>query len=256
MKNLLALAAITAMITVACSEDPVTPTADKTYVPSAVGSYVIHNNTSIFSDDETFDDGTDSTVVVATMSMTDSKGTTKNAIVHYVYVPGFDEPTDTIVMAQEGGKIYTLFDLELAAGDQFPPVDLGTRWLLIGDASSTSPWTALEETITGVQFEYPGVPVPLTANVQFKMTCTKQADTTMTLNSAVVATAKYNNKLDISIAIAGFPNPIAVSLATNEYYGENVGLVRSSQDAGTIETPFGPLKADGYNSVAVRYGKK
>lgn len=251
MKNLIALAAATVLLTAACSDDPVTPTTDKTYIPSATGTYVIHSNES-YTTEGTIDDGEDSTVVVGTMSITDGKGVTKTGIMHIAYMSG--DPVDTLILAQEGSKVYGLLDLELAAGDQFPPVNLGTRWILVADANATTEWSALSETVPGIQFEYPGVPVPLTADAQFTMNVAKLADTTMTIAGSSVPSVKYSTSFGITISIAGFPNPIVVNLTSFEYYGENVGLVRTSQDAGTIETPFGSLDIDGYNSVAVRYG--
>lgn len=253
MKNLLAVVVATSLMTVACSDDTVTPTTDRTYIPSAVGTYVINSNES-YTTEGTIDDGEDSTVVVGTMSITDGKGVSKTGIMHITYFSG--DPVDTVILAQEGAKIYGLLDLELAAGDQFPPVNLGTRWVLVADGNATSSWSALSETVSGVQFEYPGVPVPLTADAQFTMTCAKVADTTMTITGTSVPTVKYTTDFGITISIAGFPNPIAVTLKSFEYYGENVGLVRTYQDASTVQTPFGALELDGYNSVAVRYGKQ
>jgi hypothetical protein len=255
MKYLMMFAVATALVATACTSST-TPTDSKSYISSKVGAYVIHNNTSYSTTDGETTDSPDSTVVTGTRSYTDDVGVTKTAIIHVVFIDGM--AVDTIVLAEDGSKVYMLFDLDLEAGDVVPPVSVGTRWVQVADANATSSWTSLEETITDVDFDYNGTTFP--ADVTFKLSGAKIADTTMSVGGTNVAAIKYSIDYSINMLVKVGPPfgdlTIPIALKSNIYLGENLGMVRQSQDATTITIPLlgQGFDIDGFNSVAVRFG--
>jgi len=256
MKRVLLFAVATALIATACSEDTTTPSETKTYVPTKVGAYVIHQNYYTSTETGTVQGSDDSTVVVGTQSFTDGAGVTKTAIVHVVYMDG--EASDTIVLAEDGSKVYMLFDLTLSAGDLVPPVTVGSRWVQVADSKASGSWTGLDVTITDLDFEYGGSTFP--ADVNFKLMGAKQADTTMTISGKSVKTAKYSTDYTITLTVkAGAPIgniTVPIALKGSVYLGENTGVVRQSQDRKDVSIALPPIafEVPGFNSVAVRAG--
>ena len=249
------LAVATALVASACTSST-TPADSKSYVSSKVGAYVINDNLSYSVKGGPSVEPSDSTVVMSTTTITDDAGVTKTAIILVAFVDGM--PYDTTVIAEEGSKVYMLFELNLAAGDVVPPVSVGSRWALVADANATSSWTSIQETITDIDFDYNGTTFP--ADVAFKLSGSKIADTTMSISGSNVAAIKYT--LDYSIDMTVKIGPpignivIPIALKSNVYFGENIGVVRQDQDATTITIPLigQSFDIDGFKSVAVRTG--
>ncbi len=255
MKRLLMFAAATALIATACSEDTTTPSESKTYMPTKTGAYVIHQNYSTSTVSGTVQESDDSTVVVGTQSIADDKGTTKTGIMHVVYTDG--AASDTIIVAEDGSKVYVLFDLVLSA-ENIPTVEVGRRWVLVADSKASASWTGLEETVTGLDFEYGGSTFP--ADVTFKLVGSKSADTTMSISGKSVSTIKYANDYTITLVVKAGPPfgdiSVPIALKSYVYLGENTGLVRQSQDRKDVSISIPPIafEVPGFNSVAVRAG--
>lgn len=258
MKHL-ALVIALAIVATACTTTTEPTNTGKVYAPSATGTYVIHQNTDILIDDDGNTTNTrvldDSTVVVGTESKTDDAGVTKTAIRHVVFVSG--EATDTLYIAEEGGVMYAF--LELGVSDIGPaPINIGNRWVVLGDQSKTS-WTALEENFTGIDIEFQGSTIP--ADINIKVSGENKGNENMTINGTTVSTIKYDQTVAITMKVTIAPPPVSaieipISITTSTWFGENIGMVRTEQDARLINATLATIPIDGYISTAIRYGKK
>ena len=250
------MAVVSATVLFGCAKESTTPSnTSKNYLPSSAGTYYIHEN-SVKEKSSTGSDSvtmvyTDSTTVDGTEQKTDSKGTTKTAVRYVVYA-GFTSETDTVYMAQEGGKLYQLVDLSYSMGGA-GTLDLGTAWILVHDQGSAT-WTAYEDSVSNLTIDYQGSSIPVT--VKIRIAGSSIGEENMTVDGKSVATSHSLLNLNLTMYVPVFGN-VTVNVAIHNWFGTNVGLVKSDQPPVTFSIlGFGEETVSGMSSLLVRYSVK
>ena len=239
MKRLLGFALAVAMIATACSDETTNPTPTDSYVSGTAGSYTIFNLTYIEIDTngvrQEYPAGTDSVVAGAKVNVTDGAGSTKMAVPYVHHDAG--TAIDTAYFAEDGAKMYVLYDLSFAAPG-VAPVELGTRWVLIADQNATGTFTGLDMVIEDITIDYNGTALP--ADVAFKITGQKKGSENLTIGGKSVSALRYENTYGITITVT-VPIigaiPIPINVVTTAKYGKGIGLVYEAQEPTPIAVP-------------------
>lgn len=250
------MAVVSATVFFGCAKESTTPSnTSKNYLPSSAGTYYIHEN-SVIEKSSTGSDSvtmvyTDSTTVDGKEQKTDSKGTTKTAVRYVVYMD-FTSSPDTVYMAQEGGKLYQLTDLSYSSGGT-GTLNLGKAWILVHDQGSAT-WTAYEDSVSNLTIDYSGTPIP--ATVKIKISGSTIGSENVTVDGKSIATSHSLLNYGLTIYLGSFGN-VPVNITIHNWFGTNVGVVKSNQPPFTISIPlFGEKSFSGMTSVLVRYSVK
>ncbi|MFN8360265.1 MAG: hypothetical protein U0264_10155 [Candidatus Kapaibacterium sp.] len=239
--NLAALCVVTSLVLGSCSSDSGTTTtpADKNYYPTTVGSTWTYDG--VDTEDTT---GTLRTIPGSEYTTT----TTVNASLTYMgkastqLISTSSQPgstPDTTYISKTSSQIYTYVQLlptaSLAAFGV--NLDLGSRWMLIGDFNATS-WTVIDTTIKGISIPNPLDPTStIPADIVVKITGAKGGTSTMTVMGSSITAQEFTTTFSISLSALGGLVQLPISVATKTSVAENIGIVKNETPPFSITLP-------------------
>lgn len=233
MKSLLALAATAAIIVAGCTSSSTNPPGDiVSFLAAKQGTYIL-GTTEYYMLNQSGGDSlvssyNDSTVYSGQTTSTDTEGLSMSAANYISYISGV--PTDTTLYAENGSKLYSLFDLNFELPG-ISPMMMGTRWVQIGDQTASS-WTGLKDTVSGLDVNYKGI--ALTVDAAFDLQGSKIGNETLTIDGASVKAMRFKTSYTIAFTISSLLGSIPVSplvIPIDYWVVEGVGVVKIVQKA-------------------------
>lgn len=259
MKKLSLLLGVAVVMLAGCTSNSTTPDDDiESFLATKAGTYILGNvqvvsKTSAGSD-TVLADVMDSITYAGTAAKADSKGTTKTATLYIRHYNGV--PVDTLYYAEEGAKLYMLFEL----GTTVPglgSLDFGNRWIVVGDQQNGS-WTSLQDSITGMNIVYQNI--PLTVDVTMNILGKKNGKEQLSIGGSNVEAMHYHvdYTLLLDISMNGIL-PISTSpivMPIDIWVVEKLGTVKENrgQSSLTIGAPANQtVYIPGYTYAATAY---
>jgi hypothetical protein len=232
---------------VSCKEDSTGPGTQKTYFPTATGSWWIYLNYGIDSAGYKIPETEyyDTSKIVGTQTING-----KSAVV-MVSHNSMGE-SDTSYFAFENNKLYTFLDF---FSNEF--FDFGkSQWILIADFNGTS-WSILPDTtLPPVEIPIPDIGnVKLTATISINGSKGSQSNITVKGKSVVSQEILNTVKMIMKFEIPGVPIPLTTTtnVVMHLYFVENIGLVRLHVDPTSINLTIIQQWIDGSHSEIVDY---
>ena len=243
MKKLIKIASlciIASLVLVSCSDDTVTPAADKNYYPTTVGSTWTYDG--IDTEDTTGTTrtipGTEYTTITTVNASMTYMGRASTQLVSTSNRPS--SSPDTSYISKTGSQIFTYIALlpteSLAAFGI--NLDLGSRWVLLADYNAAS-WTVIDTIITGLSIPNPSdtsqkIPVDLT----IKITGAKGGTSSMTVMGSSVTAQEFSTTFSINLNAFGGLAQLPISVVTKTSVVENIGIVKNETPPFAITLPI------------------
>lgn len=236
MKSILALAVITTVILTGCTSSTTNPPPGSvSFRASKVGTYIL-GDTQYYTRSQTGADSSlggysDSLVYTGNAMVTDADGVSMDAALYTSYIAGI--PADTTQLAENGGKLYSLYSLNFTIPG-VSPMMMGTRWVQIGDQNNST-WTGLKDTVAGLPVKYQDL--DLTVDAVFEVKGTKVGNESLTIDGATVQAMHFKVDYTIAFTINSILGAIPVAplvIPIDYWVVEGVGIVKTTELIGTL----------------------
>jgi hypothetical protein len=245
------LLAAMAMMFYACSDDngtnPDNPDNGEDYYKIEIGNWWIYQE-DILDSNNTVIEGSTSFDTTRIVGQVNYEG--ENAFVMTsTYESEGQTTVDTTYMTVKGSQLYAYFE-DLGFGGY--GIEFGA-WLLMADFNQNE-WVMLDTSVKDVDVDLGGgQTAKLTMTI--KMTGKKLNKETVNVDGNNVECQKFQQHIEISGSIdMGQPIPIAQKLDVTNYFGKDVGFVKSYSPATYMEIPvIGKMWFNGSQSMLLKY---
>ncbi|MBK9248954.1 MAG: hypothetical protein IPM69_12770 [Ignavibacteria bacterium] len=262
MKKLIKIASlciIASLVLASCSDDTVTPAADKNYYPTTVGSTWTYDGVN--TEDTT---GTTRDISASSYAMSstvkDSLNYMGKSAVLIVNTYNNGQPDDTTYISKTATQIYQYMSFTPGDFGGFglsSILDFGSRWVLIADYNQAS-WPVFDTTVTGITLPLPSPFGPTPAKITAKVTSAKSGVSSLTVGTQSVQVQEFITTIAFTAVLTTVlgEQTVPMTFVNKTYVSENIGIVKTEALPTTISFPanlIAPIHINGNKETLKTY---
>lgn len=158
-------------------------------------------------------------------------------------------PKDTTYYSTENGSVFAYTRIS----DNLGTSPMQRQWIKVLDPNA-SQWVAYDSTFANIPIVFNGQQGIM--NGRLTMTCNRGTSDSISTATSKLSAQRYTVTITVNmmLTVNGINIPVQYTVPANEWYADNVGLVRSMSELFQVTGPFGgALRRTSEERVLLRY---